>query len=87
MRFKKVPDELPTSLICHCPLAKENSQCRRLTTFDLKPIGASEGPEGLARGMPSRSEYLPTLMIEVSEGRVRFMGAKGREGRELCWES
>lgn len=82
IRFKKVPDELPTSLMCHCPLTKENSQCFRLTTFDLKPIGASDGSVGLHIGTPSRSEYRPTRMIESSDGRVRAMGANGKDGRE-----
>jgi hypothetical protein len=33
-------------------------------------------------GTPSRSEYRPTRMIESSDGRVRAMGANGKDGRE-----
>lgn len=87
MWFKKVPDELPTSLMCHWPLRYRNSQCFRLTTFDLKPTGASDGSDGLGFGMPSRSEYRPTRIRQLSAGKTRVMGTKGREGFEFALES
>lgn len=83
MWLRNVPDELPTSLICHWPFRYKNSQCFRLTTFDLNPTGASEGSVGLATGRPSRSEYRPTRMTQLSDGSVRETGMKGKEGREL----
>lgn len=83
MWFKKVPEELPTSRICHWPLTKENSQCLLLTTLDLKPIGASDGSVGLWTAIPSRSEYRPTRITEDSVGRVREVVVKGSEGREF----
>lgn len=43
------------------------------------------GSVGLGFGTPSRSEYRPTLMTQLSDGRVRVTGTKGRDGREL-WE-
>merc|ERR1712093_133986 len=81
MWLRNVPEELATSLICHWPSTKQNSQCFRLTTLDLKPTGASEGVLGFAEGTPSRSEYRPTRMMECSLGRVREMGVKVSEGR------
>jgi hypothetical protein len=83
MWFRKVPDELQTSLTCHWPSLKLNSQCFRLTTLDLKPTGASEGTIGFVVGIPSRSEYRPTRIIESSLGNVRVIGVKGRDCRPL----
>ena len=83
MWFRNVPDELPTSLTCHWPFMYMNSQCLRLTTLDLKPTGASEGSVGLGLGMPSRSEYRPTRITQLSDGNVRAMGANGNDGREF----
>lgn len=77
--MRNVPEELETSLICHWPSTKLNSQCFRLTTFDLNPTGASEGPVGLETGGPSRSEYRPTLIILRSFGRVLEIGLKFRD--------
>lgn len=87
MWFKKVPDELPTSLTCHWPFTNKNSQCLRLTTFDLNPTGESEGAPGFATGTPSRSEYRPTRITELSDGRVRETGMKCSDGRVLRWIS
>ena len=56
MWLRKVPDELRTSLIYHCPWEHQNSQCLRLTTFDLNPTGADEGAFEGGLGFPSRSE-------------------------------
>src|SRR6266516_7782846 len=81
--FKKVPDELQTSLTCHWPSLKLNSQCFRLTTLDLKPTGASDGTVGFVVGIPSRSEYRPTRITESSLGNVRVMGVKGKDCRPL----
>lgn len=39
MWFKKVPEELLTSLMNHLPSSHQNSQWRRLTTLLLKPTG------------------------------------------------
>lgn len=83
IRLRNVPDELPTSLMCHCPLTTENSQCLRLTTLDLNPIGASDGSVGFSSGTPSRSEYRPTRMTESSDGSVRLIGGNGKDGRAL----
>lgn len=70
--------------MCHWPFMKISSQCLRLTTFDLNPIGASDGSDGLAMGIPSRSEYRPTRITQLSDGRVREMGIKVKDGREFC---
>ena len=45
------------------------------------------GSVGLGMGMPSRSEYRPTRMTQLSDGRVRETGTKGRDGLELWRES
>lgn len=87
MWFRNVPDELPTSLTCHWALMYMNSQCLRLTTLDLKPTGAPDGPGGFATGTPSRSEYRPTRITQLSEGSVRETGMNCREGRLLRWKS
>ena len=81
--FRNVPDELPTSLTCQVPFTYTNSQWRRLTTFDLKPTGASDGPPGFATGTPSLSEYRPIRITELAEGIVREMGMKCKDGRVL----
>jgi hypothetical protein len=83
MWFRKVPDELQTSLTYHWPFVHQNSQCLLLTTLDLNPIGAAEGCDGLAGAIVSRSEYRPTLMTVDAVGRVRETGLKDRDGREL----
>lgn len=70
--------------MCHWPFMKISSQCLRLTTFDLNPMGASDGSDGLAMGIPSRSEYRPTRITQLSDGRVRDMGIKVKDGREFC---
>ena len=80
MWLRKVPLLLATSLTAHCPSVKLNSQCLRLTTFDLNPTGASEGALGFVGGGPSLSEYRPTRMMVVSFGRVREIGVKLRDG-------
>jgi hypothetical protein len=78
--FRNVPDELLTSLINHWLFWHQNSQCLRLTTLDLKPTGADEGALGLASGIFSRSEYLPTLMMAFSFGSVRVIAGNERDG-------
>lgn len=81
MWFRKVPEELLTSLMNHWPLAHQNSQCFRLTTLDLKPTGVAEGMLGGGFGAVSRSEYRPTRITESSDGSVLAMGGKTKEGR------
>lgn len=81
MWFRKVPEELLTSLIHQRWFEYQNSQCRLLTTLDLKPTGAADGPRPADSGWLSRSEYLPTRMTEVSSGRVLVMAEKDSEGR------
>lgn len=56
MWFRKVPDELLTSLMYQLPSLHHSSQCFRLTTFDLKPTAAEEGTLAGTSGMLSRSE-------------------------------
>jgi len=80
MWFRKVPDELLTSLMYHCPFEHQNSQCLRLTTFDLKPTGAEEGRFGGGLGLVSRSEYLPTRITQSSCGSVLEVGRNASEG-------
>ena len=78
-----MPEELLTSLMYHCPWEHQNSQCLRLTTFDLKPTGAEDGAFGLGRlGFVSRSEYRPTRMIQSSCGRVLEVAGNVRDGLE-----
>ena len=80
MWLRNVPEELCTSLINHCPFSHQNSQCFRLTTFDLNPTGADEGAFAGGLGMISRSEYLPTLIISSSLGRVLEVGGNASDG-------
>lgn len=75
-----MPDELLTSFIYHWPFEHQNSQCLRLTTLDLNPIGAEEGMLGGGFGLLSRSEYLPTLITQSSCGKVLDVGGNAKEG-------
>lgn len=80
--MRKVPDELFTSLIYHTPAENQNSQCRRLTTFDLNPTGAAEGTLlSFPNAGCSLSEYLPTLIISLPEGSILNAGVKTKDGR------
>lgn len=56
MWFRKVPEELLTSLTYQLPSLHHSSQCFRLTTLDLNPTAAAEGTLAGASGMLSRSE-------------------------------
>lgn len=56
MWLRKVPLLLFTSLMYHLPASYQNSQCRRLTTLDLKPTGAADGTFMGTVGWLSRSE-------------------------------
>ena len=80
MWLRKVPEELLTSLMYHCPWEHQNSQCLRLTTFDLKPTGAEDGVCGGGFGLTSRSEYRPTRITQSSCGRVLEVGGNDRDG-------
>lgn len=78
--LRNVPEELFTSLIYHCPLEHQNSQCLRLTTLDLNPTGADDGVfEGMF-GFVSRSEYRPTRITQSSCGRVLDVIGNAKEG-------
>ena len=81
MWLRKVPELLLTSLMYHLPSSYQNSQCRRLTTLLLKPTGAAEGALAGTLGWLSLSEYLPTRMISLPDGRVREIGANFNDGR------
>jgi hypothetical protein len=75
-----------TSLIHQLESFQKNSQCRLLTTFDLKPTAASDGlSEAISGGCASFSEYRPTRITESGFGSVRVTVWKLREGREERW--
>ena len=75
-----MPEELLTSLMYHCPWEHQNSQCLRLTTFDLNPTGAEDGVCGGGFGLTSRSEYRPTRITQSSCGRVLEVAGNDRDG-------
>lgn len=81
MWLRNVPEELLTSLMYQLPSLHQSSQCFLLTTLDLKPTAAAEGPLGVFSGMLSRSEYRPTRIIADSSGNVRWMVGNCNEGR------
>ncbi len=81
MWLRKVPEELFTSLMYHCPFEHQNSQCLRLTTFDLNPTGAEDGTFGGGLGLASRSEYLPTRITQSSCGSILDVCGNTSDGR------
>lgn len=76
MWFKKVPEELLTSLTNQLPFENENSQCFLLTTLLLKPIGPSFDISPSASSAPSFSEYLPIRSTVFAFFSVREMVGK-----------
>lgn len=76
--LRKVPELDLTSLTYHCPLAHQNSQWRRETTFDLKPTGREFSS---AVGV-SRSLYRPTRTMVLGFLSVLETAWKCREGLE-----